>query len=149
VLLENEHIADAAVVDIKLYAAPRPPQLPLLLPLSISNTCSPLFHLPFQESFLRTNKRVFSSTNSGEDEWPRAYVVLQPASRGKVSPEDIQEWTAARVAKHKRLVGGVAFIDEVPKLASGKIVRKVVRQWSRRDAEEMLKKGTAPVRARL
>ncbi|KAH0489406.1 hypothetical protein TgHK011_009838 [Trichoderma gracile] len=103
VLLENQHIADAAVVDIKF----------------------------------------------GEDEWPRAYVVLQPSSRGKVSPEDIQEWTAARVAKHKRLVGGVVFIDEVPKLASGKIVRKVVRQWSRRDAEEMLKEGTAPVRARL
>jgi acyl-coenzyme A synthetase/AMP-(fatty) acid ligase len=52
------------------------------------------------------------------------------------------------VAKHKRLVGGVTFIDEVPKLASGKIIRKLMKQWSKRDAEEMLKNGTAP-RARL
>ncbi|UKZ49247.1 hypothetical protein TrVGV298_003492 [Trichoderma virens] len=103
VLLENEHVADAAVVEIKF----------------------------------------------GEDEWPRAYVVIQPSSKGKVTPKDIQEWTATRVAKHKWLVGGVTFIDEVPKLASGKIIRKQMKQWSKRDAEEMLKNGTAPVRAKL
>ncbi|PTB37701.1 uncharacterized protein TrAFT101_005423 [Trichoderma asperellum] len=102
VLLENEHVADAAVVEIKF----------------------------------------------NEEEWPRAYVVIQPTSKGKVTPKDIQDWTAARVAKHKRLVGGVTFIDEVPKLASGKIIRKLMKQWSKRDAEEMLKNGTAP-RARL
>jgi acyl-coenzyme A synthetase/AMP-(fatty) acid ligase len=66
-----------------------------------------------------------------------------------VSPKDIQDWTATRVAKHKQLVGGVIFIDEVPKLASGKIIRKLMKQWSKRDAEEMLKNGTAPVRAKL
>ncbi|KAL7944899.1 acetyl-CoA synthetase-like protein [Trichoderma barbatum] len=103
VLLENEHIADAAVVDIRF----------------------------------------------GDDEWPRAYVVIQPTSKGKVTPKDIQDWTATRVAKHKRLVGGVAFIDEVPKLASGKIIRKQMKQWSKRDVEEMLKNGTVPVRAKL
>lgn len=65
-----------------------------------------------------------------------------------MTPQDIQDWTASRVAKHKRLVGGVTFIDEVPKLASGKIIRKLMKQWSKRDAEEMLKNGTAP-RARL
>ncbi|KAH6609045.1 4-coumarate- ligase 2 [Trichoderma cornu-damae] len=102
-LLENEHVADAAVVEIKF----------------------------------------------GEDEWPRAYVVIQPASKGRVTPRDIQDWTASRVAKHKRLVGGVRFVDEVPKLASGKIVRKLMKQWAKRDAEEMLKNGTAPVRAKL
>ncbi|OAQ97161.1 hypothetical protein LLEC1_03058, partial [Akanthomyces lecanii] len=58
-----------------------------------------------------------------------------------VQPRDIQDWLAARVAKHKRLAGGVAFVDAVPKLASGKIVRKLLREWSRRDAAEMQKTG--------
>jgi 4-coumarate--CoA ligase len=31
-------------------------------------------------------------------------------------------------------VGGVTFVDEVPKLASGKIQRKVMREWSKKDA---------------
>jgi 4-coumarate--CoA ligase len=39
-----------------------------------------------------------------------------------------------KVAKHKRLVGGIVFIDEVPKLASGKIVRKLLKEWAKRDA---------------
>lgn len=44
-----------------------------------------------------------------------------------------------KVAKHKQLVGGVAFVDEVPKLASGKIQRKLMRDWAKRDAPEVEK----------
>lgn len=53
---------------------------------------------------------------------------------------------AKRVAKHKRLVGGVAFIDEVPKIASGKIQRKTMREWAKRDAMA-LEKGVPTSRA--
>jgi len=42
-----------------------------------------------------------------------------------------------KVAKHKQLVGGIEFVDEVPKLQSGKIMRKVVKEWAKRDAEKM------------
>ncbi|KAI1264820.1 4-coumarate-CoA ligase [Xylariaceae sp. FL1019] len=91
VLLENEHIADAAAVGI---------------------------------------------TVRGE-EAPRAYVVIHETSKGKVTPKDIQEWIKSRVAKHKYLNGGVVFIDEVPKLASGKIQRKTMREWAKRDATEL------------
>jgi acyl-CoA synthetase (AMP-forming)/AMP-acid ligase II len=69
-----------------------------------------------------------------DEEWPRAYVALQEHAKGKVTPHDIQKWIMPRVAKHKHLVGGVTFIDEVPKLASGKIQRKVLKEWSKRDA---------------
>ena len=69
------------------------------------------------------------------EEWPRAYVAIQDASKGKVTPGDIQEWIKSRVAKHKHLVGGVTFVDEVPKLASGKIQRKTMREWSKADAK--------------
>lgn len=91
VLLEHEHIADAAVVGITLHG----------------------------------------------EEWPRAYVALQEGAKETIKPTDIQEWIKPRVAKHKWLVGGVTFVDEVPKLASGKIMRKVMREWAKADAEKM------------
>lgn len=64
-----------------------------------------------------------------------------------MTPKDIQDWMASRVAKHKRLVGGAVFIDEVPKLASGKIQRKTMREWAKRDAAKMEK--SAGTRAKL
>lgn len=41
---------------------------------------------------------------------------------------------AERVAKHKQLTGGVVFIDEIPKSPSGKIQRKELREWAKKDA---------------
>ncbi len=87
---------------------------------------------------------VVGITAHGE-ELPRAYVVLQERSKGKTTEEDIKAFVASKVAKHKRLAGGVKFVDEVPKLASGKIVRKLMKEWAKRDAKEV--EGT--VRARL
>ena len=51
-----------------------------------------------------------------------------------MNPDDIQEWIKTKVAKHKWLVGGVTFVEEVPKLASGKVQRKIMREWSKADA---------------
>ncbi|RMD43748.1 hypothetical protein DV735_g1311, partial [Chaetothyriales sp. CBS 134920] len=79
------------------------------------------------------------------EEIPRAYVVLQPHAKGKVNEKDIQDFVAKRVAKHKKLAGGVKFVDEIPKLASGKIIRKVMKEWSKRDVKEV----ESRVKARL
>ena len=94
-LLENEHVADAGVVGIKLYSS----SCPIFPPILIF-----IFY-------------------SGEEELPRAYVAIQEASKGKASPQDIEHWIKSRVAKYKYLVGGVVFVQQVPKLASGKIQR--------------------------
>jgi 4-coumarate--CoA ligase len=51
-----------------------------------------------------------------------------------VTEDEIHAFMKAKVAKHKQLVGGIVFIDEVPKLASGKIVRKLLKEWAKRDA---------------
>lgn len=60
-LLENEHVADAAVCGLQ-----------------------------------------------GEyEELPRAYVVLKDPSKGRVAEKDIISWLAERVARHKRLDGGL------------------------------------------
>jgi 4-coumarate--CoA ligase len=59
-------------------------------------------------------------------------VVLKEGAT--VTEADIHAFMKEKVAKHKQLVGGIVFIDEVPKLASGKIVRKLLKDWAKRDA---------------
>ena len=76
-------------------------------------------------------------------------MAIQEESKGKVTPQQIQEWMKEKVAKHKRLVGGVKFVDEVPKLASGKIQRKLMREWAKRDAPAVEKELGFIVRANL
>jgi 4-coumarate--CoA ligase len=74
-------------------------------------------------------------------ELPRAYVVLREGT--EATERDVQDFVAAKVAKHKWLSGGVSFVPEIPKLASGKIIRKQLREWSKRDAKEMEGKVSA------
>ena len=52
-----------------------------------------------------------------------------------VKAEEIQEWMKGKVAKHKWLTGGVVF-SEAPKSAAGKIQRKVLRQWVKKDSQQ-------------
>jgi len=73
--------------------------------------------------------------DSDHEELPRAYVVLKSEHKLASTEWDIEEWIAGRVAKHKQLSGGVVFIDEVPKSPSGKIQRKELREWAKKDAQ--------------
>ena len=62
-------------------------------------------------------------------EVPRAYVVLKEnVQRREGTEREIVKWLAERVAGHKRLRGGMRFVDEVPKSASGKILRRVLKE---------------------
>lgn len=58
-------------------------------------------------------------------EIPRAYVALQPHAKDTTTEEDILNHVHERVAPHKRLRGGVVFTDEIPRSASGKLLRRV------------------------
>lgn len=65
-------------------------------------------------------------------ELPRAYIV--PAKGVKADKETekrIQDWLAAKVANHKRLRGGIRFVDEIPKSASGKILRRLLKDQAK------------------
>ncbi len=55
-------------------------------------------------------------------ERPKAFVV----ARGAAMPDEVMTWMAERVAPHKRLCA-VELVDEIPKLPSGKILRRVLR----------------------
>ncbi|MCJ1333179.1 hypothetical protein MMC10_009873 [Thelotrema lepadinum] len=68
-----------------------------------------------------------------EDEAPRAYVMLNAGA--SASAEDIQSFVQERVSKHKYLVGGVRFVDQIPKNPSGKILRKILREKAAQEAE--------------
>ncbi|XP_020891948.2 4-coumarate--CoA ligase 1 [Exaiptasia diaphana] len=56
-------------------------------------------------------------------EVPKAFVV----PRGEITEEQIKDYVASKVSPHKRLRGGVTFVDVIPKTASGKILRRVIR----------------------
>ena len=60
-------------------------------------------------------------------EVPRAYVVLKSGTGDEEMGKAICDWVASRVATHKRLRGGVRFIEEVPKSAAGKVLRRVLK----------------------
>ncbi|PGH33338.1 hypothetical protein GX50_03815 [[Emmonsia] crescens] len=75
-----------------------------------------------------------------DEEFPRAYVVIKDSAKqanSPLTPAEIQEWIKPRVSKHKWLTGGVVVVDEVPKSPSGKILRKVMREWAKRDAAKL------------
>ncbi|KAK7206990.1 hypothetical protein BZA70DRAFT_341 [Myxozyma melibiosi] len=56
-------------------------------------------------------------------ERPRAFVVL----RNGGDAEKVHRWMDERVAKHKRLYGGIVVLDEIPKSPSGKILRRLLK----------------------
>ncbi|MCJ1384106.1 hypothetical protein MMC17_007222 [Xylographa soralifera] len=70
-------------------------------------------------------------------EVPRAYVVPGKGVEGGPDTErEITEWLRGKVASHKRLRGGVRFVDEVPKSASGKILRRLLKVRAQEEAEK-------------
>lgn len=40
---------------------------------------------------------------------------------------------ANKMAKFKKLDGGVVFVDEIPKNPSGKILKRVLREWAKKE----------------
>ncbi|KAF2159480.1 hypothetical protein M409DRAFT_30101 [Zasmidium cellare ATCC 36951] len=62
---------------------------------------------------------------------PRAYVV--PVDRSKISEDEVKEYVKARLAPYKQLRGGVAFIEEIPKNAIGKFLRRELRERAKKE----------------
>ena len=77
-------------------------------------------------------------------ELPRAYVVLKEDFVGKTSEADIVKFVKERVAAYKRLDGGVEFTDVIPKSASGKILRRILRDHVKSIMLEFEKRDDRP-----
>lgn len=68
-------------------------------------------------------------------EVPRAYIVRK-GGLSAVQPSDAKDiisWMNAKVANHKKLRGGVKFVDAVPKSVSGKILRRVLKEKAKKE----------------
>jgi acyl-coenzyme A synthetase/AMP-(fatty) acid ligase len=52
---------------------------------------------------------------------PKAYVVR----KSQISAEEIMTYVAARVAPHKK-IRAVEFVDQLPKSATGKLLRRML-----------------------
>ncbi|KAL1994587.1 hypothetical protein VTN49DRAFT_2057 [Thermomyces lanuginosus] len=79
---------------------------------------------------------VYSQEHGSEV--PRAYVVRSAKSKAsgrsaEEEAESIINWLSSRVAQHKRLRGGVRFIDAVPKSPSGKILRRLLKEEAKKE----------------
>lgn len=57
-------------------------------------------------------------------ELPKAFVVR----RGEVTEGEIEEFVAKKVPPQKKLRGGVEFVEHIPKSASGKILRRLLKE---------------------
>ena len=88
------------------------------------------------EAFLNSHDGILDAAVIGvwdasqATELPRAYVVVKQG----LTAEDVKGFVSGSLARHKWLRGGVVLLDEIPKSASGKILRKELRV---RAAEEM------------
>ena len=107
-------------------------------------TTSPLEGFPVPpaelEGLLITHKDVADVCVIGVDdkelatEVPRAYVVLsQGVEASEEKAKELAEWMAKKVAPHKKLRGGIRFVDQVPKSPSGKILRRILRDQVRKE----------------
>jgi acyl-CoA synthetase (AMP-forming)/AMP-acid ligase II len=69
---------------------------------------------------------VIPSPDEEAGEVPKAFVVL----RGEAAPAEILAFVAARVAPYKR-IRRLEIVDQIPKSASGKILRRVLVERER------------------
>ncbi|KAK8115883.1 hypothetical protein PG984_012385 [Apiospora sp. TS-2023a] len=69
---------------------------------------------------------------------PCAFVV--PEEGGGLTAADVKKYVAERMAPHNQLRGGVLFVDEIPKNAIGKLLRRELRERAKKELQ-----GTAQV----
>ncbi|XP_042211270.1 probable 4-coumarate--CoA ligase 3 isoform X2 [Homarus americanus] len=62
-------------------------------------------------------------------EVPQAFVVR----RGQVTEDELQAFMQGRVAPHKQLAGGIKFVDQLPKNATGKLLKHELKKIAQQE----------------
>lgn len=69
---------------------------------------------------------VIGIPGKDDSELPRAYVVRREGT--KIQADQLQAFMKENLAGYKQLTGGIVFVSEIPKLPSGKILKRVLRE---------------------
>jgi long-chain acyl-CoA synthetase len=59
----------------------------------------------------------------------KAFVILKPEARGRVTEQELVDFCRAHIAKYKA-PRSVVFVDELPKTLVGKVLRRKLRDRS-------------------
>ncbi|OKL62393.1 hypothetical protein UA08_02616 [Talaromyces atroroseus] len=79
---------------------------------------------------------TLTSSHGRQEEHPRAYIVLQQGAQASQDTADrIVAEVNGKLSPHKRITGGVVFVDALPKNASGKILRRLLRERAQKEAQ--------------
>lgn len=75
-----------------------------------------------------SDSAVIGVPHSYSGEAPRAYVVLKQRTESiEDLAKELDAFILERKPKYMRLSGGIEFVSEIPKSASGKILRRTLR----------------------
>ena len=67
--------------------------------------------------------------------------IIVSLDHAQVSESDLTEFVNSRVASHKRIRGGITFVDSLPRNSLGKLLRDEMKEWIiRQRAANMLTK---------
>jgi long-chain acyl-CoA synthetase len=70
---------------------------------------------------------VIGIPDSYRGESPKAFIILKPEYKGKVTEKEIIEWSKENMAAYKR-PRLVEFTEQLPKSAAGKILRRILKE---------------------
>lgn len=77
-------------------------------------------------------------TDQPDVELPRAYVARIPGTdEAKLTENIIKQFCSTKLAKYKELTGGVRFIDAIPRNAAGKPLKRILREMSKAEEDEI------------
>ncbi|KAH6999213.1 putative AMP-binding enzyme [Ilyonectria sp. MPI-CAGE-AT-0026] len=80
-----------------------------------------------------TDAAVIGVPDVRSGELPKAYIVLREGS--SLTRDQIKAFVKDRLASYKSLEGGITFVPEIPKLPSGKILKRVIREWAEQERQ--------------
>jgi len=71
-------------------------------------------------------------------ELPRAYIVRRPGGSGGPGDQQVHEYMRERLSSFKMLEGGIKWVDAIPKNASGKILKRILRDEAKKEGSAKL-----------